>query len=80
MKEKYINEYGDILLPNDPILKKYQQIIHSNHNSTFDDYEMVDILNNYSIMFKMKRDNLKNKNNSNLILDTFKKLYCKKSE
>lgn len=73
MKEKYINDYGDILFPNDPILSKYQGLIHKNYVEEDETISMNEEINLYIRKLKENR-NMKNKNTSNLILDFFKKI------
>lgn len=79
VKTTYVNEYGDVMLPNDPRIAKYEQLIHKYHQPDYEEDTIDDILNDYIRKFKIKRDKehaLKQKKlkNQNTILDAFKML------
>jgi predicted PolB exonuclease-like 3'-5' exonuclease len=70
---------GDVMLPNDPRIAKYEQLIHKYHDPDYEETSMDEIWNEYVRKFKIKRDKerlakLTQKKKSNSILDAFKML------
>lgn len=84
VQTKYINQYGDVIAPNDPILQKYQYLIDKYHQPDYEQASMEDVMNQFIIRFKQKRQQqqqlkqqqrIKQKNkNKNTIMDAFKML------
>lgn len=59
MQKKQVNEYGDVIDPNDPIIKYYQKRIQLGwrlQGDPYQDKDMEQILIDYVKFFKQKSD------------------------
>lgn len=80
----YVNEYGDVIAPNDPILQKYQNLIDKFHEPDYQQSTMEDVMAEFIMKFKAKRQQeeqlkeqqrIKQQNkDKNTIMDAFKML------